>query len=335
MGRDDEFAAVRTTLAALVPRQPTIVEITGDPGAGKTAFLAHLLRQLPSVFHVELAAHRWTPAVLARLGRLSRARPVVAVLDDAHRAEPALAALRHLLVDAPPSGRLAGLCAYRPRQAPRSLLRLVSDTGAGVRQLTVPLGALPETAAEALLPPALPAARRATLAAVGGRLPGLLAVLRAHPELVDADGNVVLERVVELGPSRSLAGLLGPEIELADQPTRRILHTVAVLGEAADPGLVAEVGQQPRAATVDSLDRLVRMDLLRYTADDTTLRPRHALVRAAAYLDAPAGWRSAAHLRAEAALRRRCADPRTRGGHLFLAGAAATRFNRVHEVAQE
>ncbi|MEG3635369.1 helix-turn-helix transcriptional regulator [Micromonospora palythoicola] len=335
VGRDDEFAAVRTGLAGLVPGQPTIVEITGDPGAGKTAFLTHLLRQLPSVFHVDLTAHRWTPAALARLGRLSRARPVVAVLDDAHRAEPALAALRHLLVDTPPPGRLAVLCAYRPRQAPRSLLRLVTGTGAGIRQLAVPLGALPEAAAEALLSRVLPATRRATLAAAGARLPGLLAVLDAHPELVDADGTVVLERVVELGPSRCLAGLLGPEIDLADQPTRRILHTVAVLGEAADPALVAEVGQHGRTTTVEALDRLVRMDLLRYAADDPILRPRHALVRAAAYQDAPTGWRSGAHLRADAALRQRRADPRTCAWHLLRAGATASRFTRVHEVARE
>ncbi|MFY1574194.1 LuxR C-terminal-related transcriptional regulator [Verrucosispora sp. WMMD703] len=335
VGRDEEFAAVRTGLAALVPRQPTIVEITGDPGAGKTAFLTHLLRQLPSVFHVDLAAHRWTPAALARLGRLSRVRPVVAVLDDAHRAEPALAALRHLLVDAPPPGRLAVLCAYRPRQAPRGLLRLVTGTGAGIRQLAVPLGALPEAAAEALLPRVLPATRRATLAAAGERLPGLLAVLGAHPELVDADGIVVLERVVELGSSRCLAGLLGPEIDLADEPTRRILHTVAVLGEVADPGLVAEVGQLRCTATVEALDQLVRMDLLRYAADDIILRPRHALVRAAAYQDAPAGWRAGAHLRADAALRQRRADPRTCGWHLLRAGATASRFARVHEIARE
>ncbi|MGC5054048.1 LuxR C-terminal-related transcriptional regulator [Micromonospora sp. DT48] len=334
-GRDEELAMVRAVLAVLVPRRPTLVEITGDPGAGKTAFLTHLLRHLPSEFHVDLTAHRWTPAALARLGRLSRVRPVVAVLDDAHRAEPAVAALRRLLGDAAPPGRLAVVCAYRPRQASRSLLHLLSDLGAGIRQMAVPLGALPEETADALLPSELPAARRATLAAVGGRLPGLLAVLAAHPDLVDTDGSVALERVAEIGPSKLLAGLLGPETDLADQSTRRALHAMAVLGEAADPALVAEVGQQRRAAAVEALDRLVRMDLLRYGADESILRPRHALVRAAAYQDAPVGWRARAHLRADAVLRRRGADPRIRGWHLFQAGRAATRHRGINNTAHE
>ncbi|WDZ86563.1 helix-turn-helix transcriptional regulator [Micromonospora cathayae] len=332
VGRDTELSTVLAGLAALTPRRPTLVEITGDPGAGKTAFLTRLLRELPDGFHA-VAAHRWTPTAVARLGRLSRIRPVVAVLDDAHRAEPAgLAAWWHLL-DAAPAGRLALVCAYRPRQAPPDLLRPVS--GGWTRRLSVPLGALSAPAAQALLPPELPAARRTLLATVAGGLPGLLAVLAVHPELVDPDGTLVLERVVELGPSRPLAGLLGPEADLADQSTRRVLHAVAVLGELADPGAVAEVGQQRRAVVVDALDRLVRLDLLRYPADGHLPQPRHALVRAAAYRDAPARWRAGAHLRAEAALRQRGADPATRGWHLLRAGPAAPRFARLHEVTRE
>ena len=88
---------------------------------------------------------------------------------------------------------------------------------------------------------------------------------------------------------------------------RRLLQGAAVAGDPFVPELAAAAADR-RADPLDTLDELLRTDLVRPTDVPRRFRFRHPLVRRAVYDAAPAGWRLQAHERAAA--RARPARPR-------------------------
>ena len=107
-------------------------------------------------------------------------------------------------------------------------------------------------------------------ARVGGSLPATLA-------------DAILSRVSEL-----------------PAPTPTVLHQAAVLGEAIDDQLLAEVTGQSPAQIADALREAVARQLL--VLDESGCRFRHALVREALYDDLLPGERERLHVAAARAL---------------------------------
>ena len=102
-----------------------------------------------------------------------------------------------------------------------------------------------------------------------------------------------------LGGAAAAAGRAGR----AGRAEREVLRAAAVLGPVFDPERLPAVTGLPAAAVGTALDGLTGRDLLRAEEGTGRLRFRHPLLGDAAYGEAPAGWRRAAHARAAADLR--------------------------------
>jgi DNA-binding NarL/FixJ family response regulator len=81
-----------------------------------------------------------------------------------------------------------------------------------------------------------------------------------------------------------------------------VLEGAAVAGDPFELELAATAAATDETATLDAVDALLELDLLRPTDVPRRFRFRHPLVRCAVYESAPAGWRLAAHERCAKAL---------------------------------
>src|SRR5207342_3454974 len=97
---------------------------------------------------------------------------------------------------------------------------------------------------------------------------------------------------------------------------RRILEGAAVAGDPFDPELASAAAGAREPATLDPLDELLRLDLVRQTNVPRRFRFRHPLVRRAVYEATPGGWRLSAHERTAEALGERGASASARAHHV-------------------
>ncbi|MDX2600454.1 LuxR C-terminal-related transcriptional regulator [Streptomyces caniscabiei] len=162
VAREAELARLTQVLDALGNGRGSVVEITGEPGIGKTRLATALLdlaarRRLPvarahavrggavplQVFRDAFEARRGFPRPAGGSGRVFaefRDRPArwaaggVLVLDDVHRCDPASTAALVRLVRSMAAGPFVLALAHRPRQTPPELRDALED---GVRAGTV------------------------------------------------------------------------------------------------------------------------------------------------------------------------------------------------------
>ncbi|MDI6102986.1 LuxR C-terminal-related transcriptional regulator [Actinoplanes sp. NEAU-A12] len=285
VGRGQEL----TTLFDSLHRSRTgrvLVEITGEPGIGKTRLLAE--------FASWAAEHDAPVADTVAAGRGTPPRAVV--IDDADRiAATGLAALEEMLRRPAEGGALVVL-AYRPRQASARLQALRATPGWQATHLT--LGALaPADAATLAATRACDRHRADAYAASGGnpRYLRLLAALCAAAGCRLDDAAALDLPADDLVPLRlELAGLTPATVTVA--------RAAAVLDGSLRPELLARVAECGTADVLAAIDEMLAADVLRSGAEAATFHFRHPVLRAVAYHDIPGGWRLAAHRRAAEAL---------------------------------
>jgi DNA-binding CsgD family transcriptional regulator len=346
-GRAAELALLDTAVRGWSAGRAQLVEISGEPGIGKSALLDALAGRCAAAGGLVLTGRAapaapeplllgWTPDAasappgqgldLASAVRLARAgRRVAVCVDDAHRlarageADPRRApsdgapALGALLAAAAP-GPLLVAYALRPRQAGPRLLAWPASAGSGWRTTQVAPGPLPYEAVPAAVPGA--AAHRAALLHRAGE--GNPLYLRALAALPDADLRALdhiapdltaLPADVRCGLSRDLAGLPPQAAALA--------AAAAVLTPPFSPDLLAQVAAAEPDAALRSLAALTAADVLRADpARPGHLRFRHPALRLMARAVTPPGTLRRLHQRAAAAPALAAADPVERAPHL-------------------
>lgn len=320
MGRDAELNRLRAALDLLRAGTGGLVEIVGEPGIGKSRLLTEVAGIAPEYgvrtaagrcdgpdgagpgqvfaealgeeFEAAGAAEPYGPD-RPRLARRVRARlaelaPVVLLLDDLHRADPASLDLLGRLLARPPAGPVLFTCAYRPGQAPGALLAALAEAG--------PAALARDRIA---VPPLSPADTAALLA--GHPDP--------HPLHEAAGGNPRYLQAL----TGEYGGLLG-EVTALPAQARAVLEAAAVLGEEFTP---EDLAMAFGADAADALTLLVREDLLRA---EGRLRFRHPLLRQAVYERTDPVWRLRTHRRIARELAELGAPARAIAPHLACAG---------------
>ena len=325
VGRANE---VRTLEGAL-ERLPCAVELVGEPGIGKTRLLAELERiadergcvvlsgsaselerdlpfwvfvdaledyvrglppsvplpeDLPWVSRFALAdeRHRTHQAVRELLTLVASRQPLVLILDDLHWADPGSLELLGSLLRRPPTAPVLLAVAVRPRQVPEKLLPALERSHRAGTLIRVELGALTREDAKQLHGEAADTVYEES----GGNPFYLQQLARA----LGRTGQV----------PRDVTAALSEELALLGDDARRLLQGAAVAGDPFVPELAAAAADLDDP--LDTLDELLRTDLVRATDVPRRFRFRHPLIRRAVYDGAPAGWRLGAHERAAGAL---------------------------------
>jgi DNA-binding NarL/FixJ family response regulator len=234
------------------------------------------------------------------VSNLAEERPVVIAVDDVHWAdEPSLRFLNYLCerIEELPVALMTSIRTGETATSAELVDRLLH------RPVTTRLDLQPlgEQSVAELVASAIPAAGQRLAAAckraTGGNpllLDQLLQQLRHESADVMTDVDSV-ERIVAPGISGSVATRLARLPEECGQLAR----AVAVLGDDAEPGRVADLAAIPDEAATAGLDRLVEARML------TSGHPVgfvHPLVRAAVYDGIPAASRADLHRRAARAL---------------------------------
>jgi DNA-binding CsgD family transcriptional regulator len=162
--------------------------------------------------------------------------------------------------------------------------------------------------------------------------------------MLDRSGSVTAApETVSLGGVHvppTVAAALAEELALLSEGARRVLEGAAVAGDPFDPELVAAAAGTAESPTLEALDELLRLDVVRHTDVPRRFRFRHPLVRRAVYEATPGGWRLGAHERCAECLLGRGAPVSTRAHHVELAAhqgdrAAAATLREAGEEAAE
>ncbi|MEJ3747665.1 AAA family ATPase [Actinomycetes bacterium KLBMP 9797] len=319
VGRVTQVRQLDAALAAVAGGRFAVVEISGEPGIGKTRMLHELRlraaaaglpvyagratefeRSVPFGMYTEALAPLLPAAAGApRIGgaevrRLleGAGRPgLVLILDDVHWADEASVELTEYLIRKPLRIPMVVAVAFRGGRAPGRLVAAVAQHGpAAIRMILPALGA----ADLAPLLPEAPARRRALV----------LRASRGNPLYVQAVSRLSDEALAALLDDQDpdadagghiLAGLAA-EIRGLDPGAQTVAHAAAVVGDHATIDLVAAVAQLPADAVAGALDRLYALGYV--DVDGVRCRFRHPLVRAAARSLGGPTSRVAAHARA-------------------------------------
>ena len=278
------------------------------------AFSGFAAARQVSIPHERYRSHR---AVRELLELLAKAQPLVLVLDDFHWADPASVELLGALLHLPPAVPVLLALAVRPRQLPERLastLERAHRTGALAR---VELGALTREEARELL--GADGAEADVLYDESGGNPFYLEQLARSLERAT--------RIPTAGPDVDLAGALVPqsvvaalleELGLLSDDARLVLEGAAVAGDPFEPELAAAAAAVPESTSIEALNELLRLDLVRTTDVPRRFRFRHPLLRRAVYETTPGGWRITAHERCAEALAARGSPASARAHHVEL-----------------
>ncbi|MDX3386059.1 LuxR C-terminal-related transcriptional regulator [Streptomyces niveiscabiei] len=284
VAREAELARFAGIVDALANGRGTVVEITGEPGIGKTRLALALMR---------MAARRGLPAVRVQVVR-GEAVPVgrrsgLLVLDDVHWCDPASTAALVRQVRAGTLGPFVLALVHRPRQTAPELLQALDD---GVRAGTVkrvepsPLG---DEAVAALLDAwQVDAGLARELGAEAGGNPRHLRLLVARGRRPGRPGDAE-------GLLREAKPLFA-ELDGVTGDAATALSAAAVLGSPFRPQDVARVCGLDLDATLDALGELERADLIR--AHGGSLRFRHPVLGDVVHARAGLSFRLRAHRRA-------------------------------------
>lgn len=314
--RDQDLGALVEIVEAARDGRGALVLVGGEAGIGKTALLRALRARLEGRARflvggcealsvpVPLAPLRELAStagagdlaglggedrlVLARslLDAMSALAPVVAVVEDAHWADPATLDVLRLLARRVEEAPVALVVTYRDDElaANQTLALLVGDLVGSPAVTRISLRPLSRAAVEALAQPA--GVDAAELARVTGGNP-LLVV-----ESISAGGRL---------PASVRDATLARTARLGDA-ARAAVDAAAVIGRRVAPGVLDAVAPGSAQAVEEALARGVLTD------DGETLGFRHELIRQAIEGSIPAPRRTDLHARVVAALVQR-ADP--------------------------
>ncbi len=282
LSHTDDDADARGRLARLLSDEPEAAVLVD-----RLAPLAGLHGVLPSREEANWAVRRF-------LEVLGRDAPLVAVVDDVHRADPAMLDLLDHLADWVRDTPLLLVCVSRPE-----LLDTRPSWGGGrVNATSLLLSPLNEVTADNLIQalaggaqvaPEVAQQIRAAAAGVPLYAEHLFAMLveEGHVALVDGTyASVGTSRVIDIPPT--IAAILGARLDHLEPTQRAVLEAASVVGEVFYRGAVSELAQTMTARELDgALSTLVRRDLVRPEASDLAgeeaMRFTHVLVRDAAY----------------------------------------------------
>jgi DNA-binding CsgD family transcriptional regulator len=253
--------------------------------------------------------------IRALLGKLSEDKPLVLLLDDVHNAQQSSIEMILNLVRRPLAAPVLLVLTHRPRQTPVDLvsaLGTAAETGTARR---IELGPLDVADSLRLLPATMRPGRRRLLHQLSGGQPGLLSALAAGPH----DDTAIIDDVPSPHP---IAAAVGMDLQALGPVGRLFAQAAAVVGDAFDPALVAEVAELEHDRALAGLDELIALDLVR--TRNNRLGFRDGVVRSICYHHSGGGWRIGAHARAYEALWKRGAPLADQAYHLERAGKPAT-----------
>jgi ATP/maltotriose-dependent transcriptional regulator MalT len=379
VGRADELVALERVLNDLDEGRRGALELTGEPGIGKTRLLKELAARAEARGHLVLAGsaselerglpfsvfldaldeyvaglepdrvaalddgvkgelalvfpslsaladgrtvapqherYRIHRAIRELLERLAAPAPLVLVLDDVHWADPASVELLGALLRRPPAAEVLLVAAARPRQVPDRLLAAIERADRDGALARIELGPLSPDEARAVLGDALDAAQAATLYEECGGNPFYLRQLaRAfEPNGATPAAAAQLSSAIEV-PS-AIAAALSEELASLSEPARLVVQGAAVAGDPFELELAAVAAETSEELTMDAVDELLKLDLIRPTDVPRRFRFRHPLVRRAVYETTPGGWRLGSHERCAEALATRGAAVAARAHHV-------------------
>lgn len=349
-----QAAAERLTTALDAVRcgEGAVIELTGEPGIGKTRLLSRLGEEATRL-GVRVLSGRCTEAehdlpfqsvrnalrlppqqlpptppgarpqddgdLLARYEEVRGALTAAAydgglllVLDDFHWADDASVAALDHLLRWPVDAPLLVVAAQRPRQ--------VSRAARGVFARGLATGAVRRIELTGLDPESA-----ADLLGMPSTAPQLAELLLA------ADGNpLYLRAMAHAGPARwrdpvtgcaadvpeQIAALLLAEVAALAPAERRLLDAAAVLGQEFFIETAADVAELMPGQAYSALDGLTRRDLVRANSCGSAFTVRHPVLGRVLYTDTDPGWRALAHDRARRSLSRQGAGAVRLAGHI-------------------
>lgn len=306
-----------------------VVEVSGEPGIGKSRVLAEavrLARDAGLVVHVGRATQFEREVPLAtfrdsfrqvriggsdvdRFGVYSAVRRhlecvaggAALVLDDLQWADQASVELVEFLIRHPPEAPVLVVVAFRGSRPPVRVVDAITRAGEGATRLHLD----PLTAADVreLLPSVGADRRDLLMRACRGNPLYLQALIRlTDARLADlvreSDGD---EPVSVDEFTRRILRTIIVDVAALDEQVQRVAYAAAVVGDHAAIGLVAHVADLPESTVVKALDQLCWAGL--GDMDGAWFCYPHPLIRAAAHELAGPAWRSQAHARAARYLR--------------------------------
>ena len=286
------------------------------------AELAHVLPSLSTLgdgYEVALQHERYRShrAVRALLEQLASTQPLVLVLDDFHWADPASVELLGALLRRPPAAPVLTALALRPRQAPERFAAALEQAHRAALLTRVEIDALTLDEAVALLGDRVDVTDAARLYRESGGNPFYLEQLARSAERADGASRVAPDfATAGFYVPRAVAASLSEELALLSADARLVLEGAAVAGEPFELDLAAVAADTSEAATLDAVDELLELDLVRDTEVPRRFRFRHPLVRRAVYEASSSAWRLGAHERCDSALAERGASAAARAHHV-------------------
>jgi ATP/maltotriose-dependent transcriptional regulator MalT len=263
--------------------------------------------------HERYRTHR---AVRALLEALGRGRPLVLILDDFHWADPGSIELLGALLRRPPATAVLTAVTFRPRQLPEPLLSALERAQRAGVLTRLELAPLSRLEARALLDGAVSDAEAALLYEETGGNPFYLDQLARSVDGATRRSSVPIASITDLGVPVAVAASLSEELRRLAGPVRRVLEGASVAGDPFEPELAAAAAETTESATMDAIDELLRLDVVRGTDVPRRFRFRHPIIRRAVYESTAGGWRLGAHERCAAALAARGAPAVTRAHHV-------------------
>ena len=263
--------------------------------------------------HERYRSHR---AVRDLLERLAGPRPLVLVLDDVQWADSASVELLGALLRRPPASPVLTALGVRPHPMPERLSAALTRAHGEAMLTRIELGPLSLADAGAFLGRAVDAARTSSLYEASGGNPFYLQQLARTMDLTPTTGTGTAELSQAIEVPSAVAAALAEELALLSGPARLVLEGAAVAGDPFEPELAAVAAASSEASTMDAVDELLRLDLIRQTEVPRRFRFRHPLVRLAVYETTAGGWRLGAHERCAEALAARGAGAAARAHHV-------------------
>jgi DNA-binding NarL/FixJ family response regulator len=238
------------------------------------------------------------------------------MLDDLQWADPASVELLGALLRRPPTGAVAMALAVRPSRKPGRLLAELERAHRSGTLGRIELVALTPAEASELLGATVRTADAAVIYEETGGNPFYLEQLARSFER--AGGRTSSSRLIpsDIGVPAAVAASLSEELGLVSERGRLVFEAAAVAGDPFEAELAAAAAAMSEAATMDALDELLRLDLVRVTEVPRRFRFRHPLVRRAVYDGTAAAWRVGAHERCAEALAAQGAPAAVRAYHV-------------------
>jgi predicted ATPase len=281
LGREVEQAFVDVIVAEVAAGSSHALAVCGEPGIGKTLLLEHLAGSAEAAGFL---------VVVGRVGRNGQApplaeppaggAPLLVVLDDVHRADPATVGLVDRLLRYPPGDRVLFGMGLRPQYAPRGMLGALraGERAGTLATSTVELGPLAADQADALLDGRLPEPVRARIREESGGNPFYLHELArwaAEPSGGPDD--------VGPGVPSGIVASLREELGALPASAARLLSAAAVVGDPFEIGRAAAAAALPEGEALDLLNELCSRNLVRATEVPRCFTFRRPVLRRAAY----------------------------------------------------